>query len=36
MVNDVGVCIMNEQIVYACQALVDKLLSYMIKQLNYV
>ena len=31
-----GACIMNEQIVYACQALVDKVLACMVKQLNYV
>jgi len=29
---DVGQCIMNEQIVYTCQALVDKLPAFMVKR----
>ena len=33
--NDLGTCVVNGPIVYACQALVDKLLNYMVKQLNY-
>ena len=32
--NYMGVCIMNERIIYVCQVLIDKLLSYMVKQLT--
>ena len=35
--NDVvDACIVNEQIVYTCRALVDKSLRYIVKQLNCV